>query len=268
MLAKKSRKYGFVPASYVVVTSSSPAGTSTGTRKSITRLEQAPRRLSKRNLLPIYDSNSKEKLVSSAAEEVEANIPPPQELNPLGWECESETEKVDSLDGEPDSEFADLEKINNRFSWCSNESQQFITTMGDQSQSITPPASLRNGERDSVPSYRLVDDGVRDGLPVLHSSGMLRQMRRPSQKETLFFDESSSDSGSTTSSRSVAQQDSVQNDWSFIEDADTSPPLGVEVQFLLDRFSSICLKDDPEKKISYPNPKSTWAKMMSILPLS
>ena len=270
MLAKKNRKYGFVPASYVVeiAPGPSPDGTSNRTGKSITRLEEVPMRLLECNFLPTYDSNSKGEMhVSSAAEDAETTIPQPQELNRLGWDCESETEKLDSLGDEPDLGICGSRKINNRFSWCSNDSEQFITATGNQSHSIPQPASLRNWEIDNLPRYQLVDDGVPDGLPILHSPGQPRGMRRPSKNETPFVDESSSRSRSTKPLRFVTQQDTVANDSSIIKNAYTPPPLGAQVQFLLDSFSSICLRDDPEKTMTYPNPKSAWAKIMSILPL-
>ncbi|CZR58687.1 uncharacterized protein PAC_08579 [Phialocephala subalpina] len=253
LLAKKNRKYGLVPASYVAVKfpSSSPTGAITRTRKSIPKLEQAPKCLSERNLLPIYDGNPREKLDSNAAEDVEEEILPLQDLDQLSLECELGTDNLENLGGEQASESAALESINNRFSWCSKDSQQFTSTTGDQSQKLSPLASLRDSERDTEPKYQLVDDGVRDGLPVLHGSGPLREMRRPNH-------DSSSDSGST-SPKSDTQQDSVTHELS-ISQTESSLPKS-QIQFLLDRFSSICRKDDPEKKIPCSTPKSTLTKM-------
>jgi hypothetical protein len=146
-LAKKGMKYGFVPTLYVAIISPSSTRTgSTGTQPSITRPQEAPKRLFKRNLLPIYDSNSnlKDMLVSSsAAEDAKSKMPRLKDFNLLGFEFGFETEKFDGLGGEHDPESATVRKMNNWFSWYSNESQQFITTVA--------PANLQNRERDNSP---------------------------------------------------------------------------------------------------------------------
>ena len=160
---------------------------STGTQSSITRPREAPKRLFKRNLLPIYDSNSnlKDLLVSSsAAEDAKSKIPRLQDFNLLGFEFGFETEKFDSPGGEQDPESAAVRKMNNSFSWYINESQQFITTVGNQSCSA--PANLQNRERDNSPG----DDFVPSKLSHFYISRSLKQIRVPISRFCTVFTQS------------------------------------------------------------------------------
>jgi hypothetical protein len=208
-------------------------------------------------MVAIYDSKSKENIVCSAADEGDSKIAPQQEIK-LSWECESEKEKLYNIPEEPDLELTPVGAINDRFSWCSKDSDLFTYTAKSKSERIFAAPSLPLGEGDNMPRHQLMDNGVPDGMPVLHCPG---QMRDISQKQSPSFMESSSPYSSSNSSGSVLQDDPVTEDVNIVRN---DHALLAQRQFLLDSFSSLCLKDDPEKSISILHRlryKSKWARM-------
>jgi hypothetical protein len=226
----------------------------------MTRLKRAPKRLSEHNLAAVYDSMSKKKLGCSHANGGDSKTAQLQEVK-LSWECQSEKEKLCTAPEEPDLELASVGTINNRLSWCSKDSDQFTYRMRTKSDIIFATASLSLGERDNMPRYQLMDNGVPDELPVLPCPG---QVGETSHKQVPSFKESLNPFSSSNSSGSVLQDDPITKGLNIVE----NDQMEAQIETLLASFSSLCLQDDPEKSILYANPplhrlryRSKWDKM-------
>ena len=160
LLVQKDRKMGFVPASYVDTNLPKPEPV---TAQTSTMLDQAPKRLSRREYLAINKSKSKSKEAVAGSEHVDESprVCRRQEARLSCWSCDAERGTLHDISEDPDAELQPVDVNDSRFSWRSNDSELFTSAAWNLPEDMVA-ATLPFGK-------------TKDKLPVLCYPGQLRE---------------------------------------------------------------------------------------------